>query len=140
MAIRPRVGSRLHDLVTGKITVADLDDEEIIRLRFKDRNGGWSGRPPALIPTQVAVAMKNELLKRAGDRLAGHLIAAIERLAIIAAEGEDRDALVAAKFIAERMLGKAPEKLELGGTVKGFDNIVVRIRRDDLDEDDTDSQ
>jgi hypothetical protein len=120
----------LHDLVVGKITVKDLDDEELVRLRFRDRHGGFSGRPPALIPTAVAEAMRKELLKRGQHRLEGSLIAALDRMHSILddEDAEPRDKIAAAKFIIERVLGKAPEKIEVSGDLR-YEKVAARVVR-----------
>ena len=109
----PDEKSRWNKLLDGEITVADLDDEELKKMKIRNRMGEFGGRPPKQIPLWVHEEMRKEWLRRGQDAMDLALPKAVDALANICTTGADRDRLTAAQFLVERILGKMPEKVDL---------------------------
>lgn len=111
----------------GDLKVADLDNEEIASQRFRDRLGGFVGRPPLLSGKQQQ-EFRRELLKRGQRKLDGMYEMALGVLKEIAASGmaEDKDRLKATDMIMQRVAGKVPERVELG-PVDAFSGFLEGI-------------
>lgn len=93
--------------------VAGLTPEELVRGRLKDKNGGFSGRPPAWVPHEFHRACMRELMKRGKELWQVNYLAAIEAMTQVAT-GKVKGATVgdrvrAATFVIERLEGKVPE-------------------------------
>lgn len=110
-----RVTGRAALFLSGKITVEDLDDEELAHGRFRASDGTFRGRPPTVLPQEMVQAMRREWLKRANARLAEALLDhGIGTLVELAKECPDPGVrLRAATAIMERMMGKVPDKVEV---------------------------
>lgn len=111
-----RLRGRYAEFLNGKITVEDLDDEELAAGRLKAKDGTFRGRPPMVIPNELVQAMKREWLGRAQEKLQKalleHGIGTMVELA--------KDPLVdpavrlrASQMIVERTMGKVPDKIEV---------------------------
>lgn len=110
-----RLRGRYAEFLAGKITVEDLDDEELAQGRLKSVDGSFRGRPPAVIPTEMVQAMRREWLKRANARLAEALLEkGIGTLVELAGSAFDEGVrLRAADKLIERTMGKVPDKIEV---------------------------
>lgn len=126
------VPMRSHMLLAGKLTVQELDDEELSRGRCRDRAGGFSGIAPAL-PHHIVRQMQRELIKRGGDQFSKAYLAAIKTLQGIATDPSEKaaDRVKAAALIIERVSGKVPEKVVLadGTWDETFDDIILKTKR-----------
>ena len=103
---------RMADLINGKLTVRDLDDEELARGTCRDHNGRFSARA-ALVPREFQQEMIRRLLER-GDELwrEGFNIAIRTHLEIASDLNVDPSTrLKAAQYIIERVSGKTPDRL-----------------------------
>lgn len=91
------------------------DDEELVRGMRKDKTGIFRGRPPVLVPKALHDEMVRRQMSRAMELLQDNLCAAVEVLVSIATRptAEDKDRIVAAKLIIDRVLGKTPERVQL---------------------------
>lgn len=105
----------MAELIAGRISVEDMDNEELVRGQFKDAGGKFRGRPPRLIPREIHDRMRNELLLRGQQLFAESYLNAIRVYAEIAADPgvEPKARLRAAAMIIERIGGKTPERIEL---------------------------
>lgn len=111
-----RVTGRYAEFLAGKITVEDLDDDELAQGRLKASDGTFRGRPPSVIPQEMVAAMRREWLKRANARLAEALLEKGIGTYVELAGNEEVDPgvrLRAADRIVERMMGKVPDKVEV---------------------------
>lgn len=104
-------------LLRGEMSVEDMDDEELLHMRFKNKNGQFQGRPPAAVPRELAVAAQRELLKRGQKRFETSFLEAINLMGDLLKmdDVDDRVRLDAAKYIVERVAGKTPDKVEVSG-------------------------
>lgn len=111
-----RLGGRYALLARGEITVDDLDDEELARGRLKDKNGNWSGRPPKMIPADLANAIRKAWIGRAEEKLREALLDSGIGVLVSLANNELIDPSVrlrAAERIIERTMGKVPDRVQL---------------------------
>lgn len=114
--IKVRLRGRYALFMSGKIKVEDLDDEEVARGQLRNAAGGFSGRPPTVVPAELVQAMRREWLSRAEEKLRNALLEkGIGTLTELA--GSDRiDPAVrlrAATVLMERVMGKVPDKIQL---------------------------
>lgn len=109
--------SRHKQLLEGTLTVADLDDDEIKRMRVKNRKGGTFSGAARPIPPRLVVEFQREALKRAQDKIRTATPEAVKTIMDIANDPEvkESDRLKAAMYLIDRGLGKAPETLRLEG-------------------------
>lgn len=103
--------TRYQQFISGLLKVEDLDDEELARGQFRDRNGDFSGNPPKQIPREMHDQFVTELFERADVRLKEGLVACVDTMVEVATSPvyEAKDRLKAAQWVFERVRGKAPE-------------------------------
>lgn len=116
---RSRIPERYQQLVDGTITIDDLDDEEITRGMLRNRNGTFSGSPPAVIPWVMHSALKDAMARRTERQLIAKMPALTDALIGIATNKfASADARVKAIGMAmDRALGKVVDKQEIAHTV-----------------------
>lgn len=126
-----RVQGRYAKLITGEISVEDLDTEELAKGRLKDRNGKFTGRPPKMLPRQLLDAMRSEHYKRVNAVLEESLSAVVKVMRGIALDRRADPAvrLKAAIYVYERFMGKVPDRVEVAKGSK-VDSIVEKIMYD----------
>lgn len=130
--------SRTQQLIDGDITVEDLDLEELRKGKCKDKNGGFSGRVPNLMPTALVTAAQVELRKRMQEEVNDTVEDAIKALHRIVRN--DRAPAVAqvaaANSLIDRGLGKVPDKVMQEIKVHQFEEDMADILVDvEVDED-----
>lgn len=121
---KPKDESRWKALLSGTITVKDLDDEEIKRQRVRI-NGRFDGRPRAL-PSHLRQQMIQEAIRRAKDTITASTNEVTKELLEIA---RDEDVPVAQRikvlmYLQDRQLGKAPETVRIEGA-SAFDEVTM---------------
>lgn len=106
---------RLIALLSGELSVEDLDAEELAKGRVRCVDGTFRGRPRAEVPRAIYEAMQREILKRGEALWRESYEAAIMALVRVATDPnpmvKDGDRVTAAKYIVERVAGKVPDKL-----------------------------
>jgi hypothetical protein len=110
-----RTSRAAMDVFDPDFDLGELDDEELLRGRKRDVNGGWMGKNPRAIPADYHRRAMKELFRRAELQLQVHLPAATKALTNIAT-GDDVDTAqqrMAAQWVIERVMGKTPEKVEI---------------------------
>jgi hypothetical protein len=111
-----RLRGRYAELLSGKLKVEDLDDEELARGRLRDKAGGFTGRPPTVVPGTLVQAMRREWLSRAEAKLREALMEkGIGTLTQLAGD-ENIDPAVrlrAADKLIERTMGKVPDRVQV---------------------------
>lgn len=135
-----RVPNRYQELIDGKIKIEDLSDEEIFQGRLRDKNGGFTGRPPLAIPRQFHEAVVRELIKRAHKKMESQVQPMIQVLMDLAANPRTpADARYkAATYLMERVLGKVPDKQIITATIAKWEQdlsgLVVDVGDDEYDD------
>lgn len=115
-----RVGCTTTDILVGKEDLSKWDIEELRRGYKRDAQGIFRGRGPVV----VAKAVHDELVKRTLDEANKLLIENLEAgmqvlVDIMKDERVDpKDRLRAIEMIANRAMGKEPQKLEVSGEAK----------------------
>jgi hypothetical protein len=111
-----RVTGRYALLMNGILSVEDLDDEELSRGQLKASDGSFRGRPPKMIPQELAQAMRREWLSRAEAKLREALyeggIGTLTRLATDTTIDPGVQ-LRASQMLMERTMGKVPDKVQI---------------------------
>lgn len=120
----PTGGERWAMLLSGQITVKDLDDQEIKRMKVRGQDGTFSGRRRA-IPSNLILAFQREQVERANNEVRSMAIGAVKELYKM---GTDVDVGEAARvraltYLADRALGKTPETMRIEG-MSGFDKML----------------
>lgn len=117
MSSRVRLGQRNLAILRGEEELADWDEEELIRGQRRDKNGGWVGRPPKVVPRALHDELVRRKLSEGYQLLATNLVKAVEALGQIVGDPEaDANARVkAATVIIERVMGKTPQPIVLAG-------------------------
>jgi len=93
---------------------AALHPRELARGQLFDSRGGFSGRPPKLVPRAFHDACVRELMKRGKRLYQENYLQAIDAMTQIANDESQKasDRLKAAQFVIERLEGKVPERVE----------------------------
>jgi hypothetical protein len=99
--------------MTWKEFVSTLDSTELARAQLKDKNGGFAGRPPALVPRAFYDACIKELMTRGQEAYRQNYLEAIKAMTDIATNPgvKEGDRIKAAQFVIERLEGKVPDRL-----------------------------
>jgi hypothetical protein len=141
----PKAKERWAMLLSGTLTVQELDDDEIRRMRLRSRDGSFSGRARP-VPSHIAVAMQKEGMERARRKALAGAQGGVEAIVSIANNPEHKDQFRAAQWLAERGLGKTPDVVRIEGTSEfdrvsakavGLDRTVADEAADFLDKDGT---
>ena len=101
-------------LLDGSLTVHDLDDEEVARMKVKGRDGSFGGSRRA-IPSHLAQQFHQEIIRRAEADMRGSLSKAVALLGKVIDDPEARhsDQIKAAQLLMDRVMGKTPETVVL---------------------------
>lgn len=123
---------RMAQLYRGELSVADMDDEELQRMQFRDKNGNFTGRPPSNLPGSLVKLIQAEILARAAfirTKRYTELVSEQVRLALHAEEEGTR--LRAINAVIERVEGKEPVKVEVKQDAPFMIDMQVGIKRID---------
>lgn len=125
----PHVSKRMQQFLDGKITVEDLDDEEIRRGQFRDKNGNFQGRPHNNLPLKWYKAIAQENIRRQDRRWQELYGPAIDTLKEISNNKRlPADArMKSAVYIVERAAGKVPEKQEMHISVAKWEEDIEEL-------------
>lgn len=120
---RMSASERWARLLDGTLTVADLDEEELARMKVKGKDGTFNG-PGRAVPSHLAQAMQKEGIKRATEMFRTAAPRAVKRLLEIADDPDtkDADAIRALDIVMNRGLGKMPETVLIEERSKFEDN------------------
>lgn len=101
-------------LLSGQLTVKDLDDKEVEKMRVRGKDGSFSGQGRA-IPSHLIQQFTQEQLVRANAKMRRALPETINVLVEILNDGSAKhsDRLRAAQMLQDRILGKAPETVRI---------------------------
>lgn len=115
-----RVGRGVTDVLVGADDLSGWDEEELRRGRKRDKNGGWQGRDPVVVPKAVHDELVKRTLSQANHILAHDLTRACQILGDIMEDTEvdAKDRLKAIDMIMNRAMGREPQKVEFKGQAK----------------------
>jgi hypothetical protein len=147
---RPKAGDRWAKLLDGTLTVKDLDDQEVAKMRVRGADGGFTGKGRA-IPSHLAQAFHQEAISRANDKLRTAAPEAVQALLDIGRDPDvkEGDRVRALMYVVDRALGKTPETVNIksddpwadlirnGGTVRDARDLAAladEVVPSDLDE------
>lgn len=123
--------TRLDMLISGELSVEDLDDEEIQRMQLRNNAGDFRGRPPLWVPHQLAQALRHEAFKRFQRQMQEMLPDAItahkEMISSRHLAPGDAARLSAIKEVYERTFGKVTQNIDQHVVVdkgKTFDDFI----------------
>ena len=111
-----RLRGRYAQLLSGTLSVEDLDDEELAQGRLRSADGTFRGRPPTIVPADLVAAMRKEWMGRAETKLREALHSHGIGVLVELAKDEDIDPAVrlrAADMIIQRTMGKVPDRITI---------------------------
>jgi hypothetical protein len=110
-----RISATAAAIVYDGVDLSDWDDQELIRGQRRNRNGGWQGRKPRLVPAALTKELNRRRFSRAFELLNDSLVEATKVLLAIAKDknAANKDRLRAIEIIYERALGKPQEHVQL---------------------------
>jgi hypothetical protein len=120
----------------GKLTIHDMDEEELARGTFRAADGTFRGRPPKTVPRTFAQQLSRELLRRGESEIRRYLLGAIRTLGEISGDGEkDSDRVRASNILLERVMGKVPERVVISEGVpewqEGVGDLMAAAEEDE---------
>lgn len=121
---------RMEALMTGEISVEDLDHEELARGMCRNDNGEFPKRMPDMVPADMYKRMTRELFARADEKLRSGLEGAVDGIASLAGNDKVDPALrlKAAQWLFERLRGKVPDIVQVTQE-KPFETVLSHIHR-----------
>ena len=117
------ITDRYEALLNGQLTIDDLDEEEIIRGKLRNKNGTFTGAPPRLIPRSLHTALQELWAERVERQIIEQLPSLVESMLLVA-KGKSTtkvgalDAQVKATiFLIERAIGKTVDRQRIETTI-----------------------
>ncbi|UVK63889.1 hypothetical protein SEA_LILYPAD_86 [Gordonia phage LilyPad] len=110
----------------GRLSVDDLDDEELARGQIRKPDGSFTDNK--FVSADIHNKMIAKLFDRSDELLRNNLLSAVETFAEIATGTayEPADRLKAAEFIFTRLRGKVPTEIKLG-IDKPFEKVLDAV-------------
>lgn len=110
----------------GKLSVDDLDDEELARGQIRKADGKWTKNN--YVSADIHDKMVKQLFKRSDEMLQENLLKAVNTFAEIASGTayEPADRLKAAEFIFTRLRGKVPNEVKISQE-KPFEMVLTDV-------------
>jgi len=117
---------RMRDLAEGRLSVEDLDFEELQRGQLRDKNGNFTGRKPAILPRAWHERVAQELIRRGESEFRKNFNGALQAMVTLATNEKTpaRERLAASQYVIERIMGKIPDKVETKSEITVFDQLV----------------
>lgn len=111
-----RLGKVNTRILAGTEDLSLWSEEELIRGKRRDKNGGWQGKVPEVVPLAVHQELTKRKLREAEETLRDNLVEAVKALVEIVKgkDVEDKDRLKAIDMVMNRVMGKEPIKIEVG--------------------------
>lgn len=112
-----RIGAGNTRILTGQDDLSTWSDEELREGRKRDKNGGWQGKAPVVVPKALHDELIRRTLMEANELMREDLVTAVQMLVQIATSEacEAKDRLRAISMIMDRVMGKSPDKVEISG-------------------------
>jgi hypothetical protein len=130
--IQVGVPDRYIAFITGEMTVADLDDEEVMRGQLRNSRGDFAGRKPNAVPREFMNAIMIEQQRRFQGLLGEQITVAMDTLMEVMQKAHpqpgDAARVKAATYIIDRFAGKTPENVQLKAEVTSkFEDVANDI-------------
>lgn len=125
-----RMSASNTKVMLGLDDLSDWDDEELRAGRRRGKNGLLIGRQPKILPKALHDELVKRTLSRAHIELRDNLEAAVKSLTSIATDTtvEAKDRVKAIGMIMDRVMGKAPERVQITGeTPKWLETLSAAI-------------
>lgn len=127
--------SRYAMLIDGRLKIEDLTDEELIRGQLMNKNGRFAGQAPKWVPAQFVQALQRQRIQRAADKWNSNLLLAQDQLIALGMDQrvEAGVRMRALTYVIERSIGKVPDKVEMTGAIKPYEELLngtVEVVRD----------
>lgn len=131
-----RLGPRNTRILTGEDDLSSWDDDELMHGAKRDKNGGWQGSRPTVVPIAIHRELTKRRMQKANDLLRENIVEAMEQLILIVKgkDTEDKDRLRAIEMMANRVMGKEPIRVEVTGETSTLDEDLDFITTYDDDE------
>lgn len=116
-------------ILAGHEDLSTWSDEELRRGQKKDKNGRWQGRRPSVVPKALHDELVRRTLSKAEELMRDNLHTAVEALVdvVTGEDVEDKDRLRAIAMIMDRVMGKEPQRVEVGGDAPWMAAIAAAI-------------
>ncbi len=121
-ADHPTATERWAMLLSGQLTVKDLDDDEITKMALKGKGGVFGGRQRAL-PSHIIAAFEAERQVRWKRDIMAAVPTAVDALLDIINDAEHKDRAKMAQWFVERAMGKTPDVVQVT-TGNEFDRVA----------------
>lgn len=130
-----RLGRANTQILVGTEDLSLWDDEELQRGQRKGPRGRFEGAPPKIVPKAIHDELVKRTLAKASETMRSNLVAATEALTAIATDLEADPAarLRAIQMIQDRVMGKAPDKVDVSVDMPWLDAITDGIVATDND-------
>lgn len=117
---------RMRDLAEGRLSIEDLDFEELTRGQLRDSRGGFSGAKPAVLPREWHDKLAAEIVKGAEAQFRKNYQMTMDTLVELVKNPRTpaREKLAAVIYMQERTIGRIVEKRETKTEVTVFDQLV----------------
>ena len=134
--LRMRLGKRWSQIITevaeGQYTwdefTEELDPEELARGQLKDRHGGFTGRPPTLVPRAFQQACVKEIQRRFNEKVQGRLLSATDELIELSKSGflDGKDRAKVLIYLLERVMGPVPKHVVIAGGDEPWQGMMTQ--------------
>lgn len=110
-----RVGIMGTRILTGQEDLTLWSNEELIRGKRRDKNGGWMGREPVVVPKAIHDELVKRTLDEAHTEMVNSLVDAVKLLGTVVndTKADNKDRLTAAKMIIDRTMGREPLRVDV---------------------------
>jgi len=118
--------TKVAALLRGELKVEDMDWEELLRGKFRDKNGEWRGGNTTMVPRKFYEAISREILIRADTMFRENFDVAMKAMVQLVTDARTpaRERFAAAQFLIERTVGKLSEKSTVEVKVTKFQELV----------------
>jgi hypothetical protein len=114
-------------VLMGSEDPRDWDDEELAHGRRRDRNGGFQGSDPKVVPKLVQDELMRRMMRKTGERLRKMNDDALDQLELLltGSDVDEKTRLKAIEMVLNRNVGKIPERMEVTAQTKPWEGLVV---------------
>jgi len=140
VAVVRTTSPRMQMWMSGQLKPEDLTDEEVARGRLMDQDGHFRGRPPSMIPRELAMAFRSESQRRLmawfQEMVPDAQRAYKEMLNSRHLQPGDAARLRAAEAVFERVIGKVGQETHIVvDKGRSFEDVTADVVMDlDMDE------